>query len=309
MKLWRRDDGQATVLAAVFMFGMVVLAAFVLDVGSWFRQQRASQATVDAAALAGAQVLPKDPTRARAIAADFASRNGGIAGATITVSSKWSPNDMITVSQTGAAPGFFSQILGIGTVDVSAHASAVIEVPAEAKYVAPITVNIKHPKLSGPGCPCIGINNVTTLPLGKTGAPGAFAMLNLDPTDITGTVGSSILADWITNGYDQNLPLGEYFSDPGAKFNDSKIQAALQGRFKTDLLFPVYDELVSQGSNAEYHIIGWVAFHLTDVQASGTGGSLTGYFTDVIWQGAIPPSGPPSPAIPDLGVYTVALID
>lgn len=307
MSRLRRDDGQATVLAAVFMIGMLALAAFVLDVGSWFRQQRASQSTVDAAALAGAQGLPSDPSKAYDLATDFANKNGGVAGATITISSKWNPNDMITVSQTGSAPGFFSKILGIDSVNVSAHASAVVAIPGEAKFVAPITVNIKHPQLSGPGCPCYGVP--TTLPLGKTGAPGAFALLNLDPTDINGTVGSSTMASWLTNGYDKNLPLGEYFSDPGTKYNDSKVQAALQSRFKSDMLFPVYDTLLNGGSNAQYHIIGWAAFHLTDASASGTSGSLTGYFTNVFWQGVVSTSGPPSPAIPDLGVHTIALIN
>jgi Flp pilus assembly protein TadG len=303
----RSEEGQATVLAAVFMIGMLALAAFVLDVGSWFHQQRASQSTVDAAALAGAQALPADPSNAYDLATDFANKNGGVAGATITVASKWNPNDMITVSQTGSAPGFFSKILGIDSVNVSAHAAAVVAIPSEAKFVAPITVNIKHPQLSGPGCPCYGVT--TTLPLGKTGAPGAFALLNLDPTDITGTVGSSTMASWLTEGYDKNLPLGEYFSDPGTKFNDSKVQAALQGRFKSDLLFPVYDTLISGGSNAQYHIIGWAAFHLTDEWASGTEGALTGYFTNVFWQGVVSTSGPSSPAIPDLGVHTIALIN
>jgi Flp pilus assembly protein TadG len=307
MNRLRRDDGQATVLAAVFMIGMLALAAFVLDVGSWFRQQRASQSTVDAAALAGAQALPANPSNAYDLATSFANKNGGVAGATITIASKWNPNDMITVSQTGSAPGFFSKILGINSVNVSAHATAVIAIPWETKYVAPITVNIKHPQLSGPGCPCFGVK--TTLPLGKTGAPGAFAMLNLDPTDDKGTVGASTMASWLSQGYDKNLPLGEYYSDPGAKFNDSKIQDALQSRFNSDLLFPVYDDLISSGSNAQYHIIGWAAFHLTDESASGTEGSLSGYFTKVLWQGVVSTKGPHSPAIPDLGVHTIALID
>jgi hypothetical protein len=74
-------------------------------------------------------------------------------------------------------------------------------------------------------------------------------------------------------------------------------------------MFPVYDNLISSGSNAQYHIIGWAAFHLTDESASGSEGSLTGYFTNVLWQGVVSTSGPHSPAIPDLGVHTIALID
>jgi hypothetical protein len=180
-------------------------------------------------------------------------------------------------------------------------------VPTSARYVAPIVVNIKHPDLSGPGCPCF--NDPTTLDLGKTGAPGAFALVNLDLSDEKGTIGASTLADWIQHGYDKYLPLGSYFSDPGAKWNNNTIQAAMQLRYGTDLLFPVYDTLIDGGSNAEYHILGWAGFHLTRAQANGDSGTLDGYFTQVIWQGLVSVDGGPSPAIPDLGVHSVALVD
>jgi Flp pilus assembly protein TadG len=303
----RREEGQVTVLAAVFMIVLVGMAGFVLDVGSWFRQQRVTQSTVDAAALAGAQALPGSVSDANAAATDFAGRNGGVAGLSITFGNKWRSNDMITVKQTTPSTGFFSRLFGVTTVSLSAKASAVSEVPSEARYVAPIVVNIKHPDLSGPGCPCF--NLPTTLDLGKTGAPGAFALINLDQTDTTGTIGASTLADWIANGYDKLLELGSYFSDPGAKWNNNTIQDAMQARYGTDLLFPVYDTLVDQGSNATYHIIAWASFHLTLAQAGGSDGSLSGYFTQVIWQGLVDESGPSSPPIPDLGVHSVALVD
>jgi Flp pilus assembly protein TadG len=303
----RSADGQVTVMAAVLMVFLVAMVAFVLDVGSWFRQQRISQSTVDAAALAGAQVLPNDPGSATTLASTFANKNGGVLGATITIGSKWNPNDMITVKQTKSATGFFSKVLGINTVSVHAKATAVAAIPVQTLGIAPITVNILHPQLSGAGCPCFNVP--TTLPLGKTGAPGAFALLDLDYTDENGTVGASTLASWISQGYNNYLPLGVYFSDPGAKWNNSIIQNALISRYNSDLLFPVYDTLVGSGSNAEYHVIAWVGFHLQSVDASGTSGSLTGYFTRIIWQGIVSQSGPSNPAIPDLGVRTVALID
>jgi hypothetical protein len=66
--------------------------------------------------------------------------------------------------------------------------------------------------------------------------------------------------------------------------------------------------LAKQGSNAGYHVIAWAGFHLTQTQASGTNGSLSGYFTRVIWAGIVSKSGPPV-NVPDLGVRSVALID
>ena len=142
----------------------------------------------------------------------------------------WNSNDTITVKQTRPAAGFFSKVLGISTVNVHAKATAVAAIPAQTLGLAPITVNILHPQLSGAGCPCFNVP--TTLPLGKTGAPGAFALLDLDYGDTNGTVGASTLASWISQGYDSYLPLGVYFSDPGAKWNNSIIQNALISRLR-----------------------------------------------------------------------------
>jgi hypothetical protein len=310
MKSLRNEGGQVMVLTALFMVVMVGMTAFVVDVGSWFHTQRATQSTVDAAALAGAQALPADPTAATSLAIDYGAKNGGgIAGANITFESKYAPNDTIRIKATKPAPGFFASIFGIGSVTVGAHASAMAGVPTKAQYVAPIVVNIAHPDLSGPGCPnaCFGPDHQTTLPLGKTGAPGAFDLLNLNENQTSGTVGASTLASWIQNGYSRYLPLGGYFSDPGAKFNGSEIGNALDARVGTELLFPVYDTLVSQGSNATYHVIAWVGFHLLSGDLQGNNGTLTGYFTKVIWQGLLPASGPDN--VPDLGVRSVALVD
>jgi hypothetical protein len=306
MRMLRREEGQTIVMAAVSMVVLLGLSGMVLDVGSWFRQQRVSQATVDAAALAGAQALPTDPNSARTLASDFAAKNGGVAGATFTVSTKWSPNDMITVSQVGSASGFFSKLFGVSTVSLHAHASAVSKIPTEVNGVAPITVDIKHPMLSGPGCPCFNVP--TTIPLGKKGVPGGFGLIDLDQAD-GGTAGNSTVSTWITNGYQGYLPTGGYFSDTGAKFTAKQVQDSLVGRYNTDLLFPVYDSITDQGSNATYHIIGWVSFHISLTQSAGNDGSLTGYFDRVIWDGIVSTTGSTNPQIPDFGVYSVALLD
>jgi hypothetical protein len=301
----RRQDGQVTVLVAVFIVMIVGMAGFVIDVGSWFRQQRASQATVDSAALAGAQVLTSGTAKATEMALTYAGDNGGVDGASITFSSRYAPGDTITVKQAQEASGFFSRAIGFSSVvTVRAKASAISELPTAVMGAAPIAVDIHHPMLSGSGCPCFFVP--TTIDLDKKGVPGAFGMIDLDTHN--GNTGTSTLADWITNGYNQYLPLGNYDSDPGAKFNSSQIQDALSAKYGSDLLFPVYDSLDGQGSNAAYHVVGWAAFHITLSQASGSSGTLSGWFDRVIWQGIAPAEGP-SADMPDLGVHSVALVD
>jgi Putative Flp pilus-assembly TadE/G-like len=301
----RCERGQATVLTAVVLIAMLGMAGFVIDVGSWFRQQRLTQATVDAAALAGAQALPATPGTASSLASQYASKNGGVAGTSITISTHLNTNDKITVTQSKPTTGFFSKLFGVNTVTVGSKASAISEVPEAAMGVAPIGVDIHHKKLSGPGCPCF--NEPTTIDLGKVGVPGGFMLIDLN-TAAGGNTGSSTLADWISHGYQAYLPLGDYPSDTGAKFNNGQIQNALIGRYGTDLLFPVYDKVSGNGSNAQYQIVGWASFHITNTTAGGTNGKLSGYFDRVIWDGIVSTKGPKKP-IPDLGVHSVALID
>lgn len=161
--------------------------------------------------------------------------------------------------------------------------------------------------LSGPGCPCFDVP--TSIPLGKVGVPGGFTLIDLNRSD-GGNAGTSTLAQWVAKGYQAYLPLGDYDSDPGASFDSSTIQSALQGRYGTDLLFPVYNQVSGEGSHASYQIVGWASFHLTNVKpGNGNSGELDGYFDRVIWDGIVSSTGPSDPDIPDLGVYSVALID
>jgi Flp pilus assembly protein TadG len=303
-QLRRCQRGQALVLMVVFMAFMLGLAALVLDVGSWFRSQRQLQSAADAAALAGAQALPNSPGDASGLAQQYATKNASdLASADYSFGSDIFPNDRITVHLTRNAPGFFARVFGIDSVHVGATATAQAKTMAQAKHVAPIVVQNTQSMLAGSGCPCFGPANETTLPL-RTNAPGGFALVDLSGSG-NGTTSNDAIANWIVNGYPDYLPVGAYFSDPGAKFNNSQIQSALNSRIGTELLFPVYDTYNGGGANAGYHVIGWAAFHIESISLNGQG-SLTGYFTEVTWDGI----GGTSSASggPNYGARTIQLV-
>jgi len=282
------------------------MAALVLDIGSWYRADRATQSTADAAALAGAQALPYDPANARSLALQYAGKNGGgLSSSNIQVLNGDGPNDTVKVHVSRAATGVFTKLFGVNSVTVGSNATARASLMRSAQFVAPIGVNLKHPKLKGTNsCPCFGSGNPTTLPLGKNGAPGSFDLLNIDGSK--GGTGGQTIADWILHGFSGYLPIGSYLSDPGAKWNDAPIGSALQQRMNTDLLFPVYDTLTGQGSNAVYHVVGWVGFHLTGFTAQGNSGTISGWFTQVVWDGIESTS---NDGVPDLGVRVIKLVD
>jgi putative Flp pilus-assembly TadE/G-like protein len=291
MSIRRNESGQAIILMTLSLVVILGMAALVVDVGNWFHTKRRLQGTADAAALAGAQQLPDDPSGAQSMALTYAGKNGGdVAGADIAVSSTVLPNDTISVRARKTEAGFFGGVLGIASADIDARAKVRVGPPAQAKYVAPMVVYCGQELIKncdGKGTPSFGVP--TSLDYDKMGAPGAFGMLDLEGGK--GTVGSSEEAAWILTGFDKYLPLGIYNSDPGAKFNSSNIEDALTARIGTVLLFPVFKTLTGGGSGAEYDIIGWIGFRLTGFTVKGTNATLDGSFTEFIASGILATSG------------------
>jgi Putative Flp pilus-assembly TadE/G-like len=307
--------GQAAVLTILFLTVLIGASAMALDVGSWFHAKRELQARVDAAALAGAQGLPTGTSTAQALAIQYAAENGGALDTSgISFQTQVTPSDTIAVQMSAPAPGFFSKLFGIDSVTVAAHAAARTGGISQAEYASPVGVNLAHPDLSGSGCPCFG--QQTTLELGKIG-PGGFDLLNIDGS--RGGTNPNTLASWMDNGLDAYMPLGNYYSDPGAKFNNSGMQQALDDNIGKEMLFPVYDYTAGNGSNLTYHVVAWVGFVLTAYDTTGGGngssscsvrgsqGTLCGYFTQVIWQGIQGSTGSQDGL--DLGARAVQLVN
>jgi Flp pilus assembly protein TadG len=302
----KHSCGQAYVLTILFLVVLLGMAAAVLDVGSWYRAQRALQATVDSAALAGAQKLPESSGEATALANDYAAKNGG-GSITVKFSSQVVQNDTITVDGTKPAPGFFAKVFGVKSVTVRAHASARTGGITQAKYVVPIVVDEKHPKLQCNPNPCSGATELNYQHLKSNGSPdgsGNFGFINLTGD---GGVGTSDLEKWMTNGFDKYLGLGDYDARTGNPFSSSHVGDVLDARVGDILLFPIYRKLTGTGTGAKYQIVGWAAFRLTGIDVHGSNEKLFGEFVDVTWDGIQASSVGETP--PDFGVKNVSLID
>lgn len=301
----RNEDGQAMVMTSIFLTVLIALVAFTVDVGSWYREHRQAQSTADAAALAAAQALPAASTvQAQGLATTYADDNGANLDPTngITFRSDYNPNDTVVVKVARHAPGFFS---GLDSTTVRATAAARSGVPIEVMGAAPIVVNKNQPELTGPGCPCFGpTHELTDFGLAKVpGMPGGFGLIDLDATGANH--GTNDVRDWISNGYDSYLALGNYNQETGAKF--ASASDALNARVGTNMLFPVYDTYGGPGHNGQYHIVGWVAFYLDSWEKkSGNDVRLNGWFTSVIWNGI---QSNTNPNIPDFGVHSIALVN
>ncbi|HEY5539831.1 MAG TPA: pilus assembly protein TadG-related protein [Coriobacteriia bacterium] len=138
------DSGAVAVIVALMMVVLVGVAALVVDMGSLYVERRKMQTAADAAALAGVQELPGDPTEARRIAAAYVSVNASEATG---VSISFPPggnvaNDTILVTvDTPEAPLFFARIWGQSSAPVAASAAARVTSPtAYGKGVMPLGI-------------------------------------------------------------------------------------------------------------------------------------------------------------------------
>jgi Putative Flp pilus-assembly TadE/G-like len=304
MSTTERQTGQATVITVLFMTVLIAMAAAVLDVGSWYRADRALQSTVDAAALAGAQALPENPVQAELLALEYADKNGGNVDVTeISITSTTFGPDTITVDAEAPTPGFFARLFGIDSVTVAARAKARAGGVSQAQYVAPIVVHEDTVlekgicKKAGVGSPACADFELSYDHLkngnGKDGGPdasGSFGFINLTGE---GGVGSNELGDWILNGLNEYMALGTYNTSTGNPFSSNNIKGALEKRLGENpvLLFPIYETITGTGDNAEYVIVGWVAFHITGMNLAGNNEKIKGWFEEVIWDGILTQSG------------------
>jgi Putative Flp pilus-assembly TadE/G-like len=308
----KQNCGQAYVLTVLFLVVLLGMAAAVLDAGSWYRADRALQATVDAAALAGAQALPEDSGEAAALADEYATKNGG-GSITVSFDTEVFDDDTIIVEGSRPAPGFFAKVFGVDSVTVNARAKARAGYPAAAKWVAPIVVNVKHEKLQN--CPndppCKDDTSLEYYHLKNKGeqndGAGSFGFINL--TGDNG-VGSNELGNWISEGFDQLLEVNkDYLVSTGNPFSSNNIKGALDEKVKEGdiLLFPVYDKLTGTGNNAKYHIVGFAAFVITSMDLTGNNEKFFGHFVSVTWEAVQASKAGAAP--PNFGVKNVSLID
>ena len=118
------ESGQILVIFALLIVVISMFVMAVVDVGFFLHERALAQQTADAAALAGAQELPDNPTSAEAVARDYVGRNG-LDPNTVDISFRCTSQseficneaagvyDTIVVTPHSKAPAFFGGLLSI----------------------------------------------------------------------------------------------------------------------------------------------------------------------------------------------------
>ena len=288
MKQRARDDrGSALAFVVCFMVVFLGVMALVIDWGSWFTEQRHLQAAADAATMAGAQDLPNTGT-ASATATTYAADH-------VSGLDTWTPSFpntyTIDVTLTKKSKAFFAKFLGINSMNVRAHARAVVGTPGELYNVVPIGVKQSAVCVAGStGC----FNTAKTLTFDDTTtssfSSSTWGLIDLSGSSTasdtcTGNVGQSEQSTWVANGYSGRLSVGRYY---GASTGQrTALQTAFNTMIGKVLLIPVFDTSASPWcKTGGFHVIGWAAWVIDQVIPNADWNphvkKLHGHFTEYI---------------------------
>ena len=279
------EPGQALVLVALLLLGLLATLAFVLDGGNIYLQRRRMQNAADSGAMAGALILALNGTEAeaRAVAQDYAMQRNKADVAQITIT----PAQITVIAEEHSATTF-ARIIGIDQLTVTARAVAKFAPVGSLGGLAPIAVRDFDYSFSVPYTiwddnpdvpPDPTLGNISGSYRGWLNLPCVYPMS-------CGDAGAGDLKTWMVNGYPEITRVNTWVTgSSGVKA--STIAQAMVGQV---LKIAVYDDIQDKYSNkAYYHILKFAAFKVTRVYASGNPKGIEGTFAYAFTPG--PPDG------------------
>ncbi len=285
----RSESGQALVVFAVLLVGLVAMLALVLDGGSIYLSRRRMQNAADAGAMAGARVLAGNGSTAEVTAAaqDYAITRNGATTCDVTID-----GSSVTVVTGFTVPATFARVLGLEGFPVTAQATARMGPVSGLGGLAPISIRDFDYQFGMPYW--IWDSDKDEDPLTGNISGSGRGWLTLDcklPTSCVGA-GASTLTEWMRNGYPGMINTDDWvFGNSGTKA--SVITEASVG----DLLrIVVYDTIQSN----YYHVVHFAAFRVIQVQGTTDKKGIRGVFEYFCT------AGPPGSG-PDGGVRTFDL--
>ena len=114
----RGEDGQTALMLMALMGLLMALGVMVVDVGMAYGSRREAQTAADLAALAGAGLLPDDPTGAQTLVLDYLKSNGlDPADPDVTAQVSFPTANQIEVLISAPSQTFFSGVFALNGLD------------------------------------------------------------------------------------------------------------------------------------------------------------------------------------------------
>lgn len=298
-----QESGSVVVLVAIALTALLGLCAIVTDIGLMYAQKAHLQNSVDAAALAGVQELPNDPTAAAQKAGNYAAQNG-VSNVTVEFGAN---NTKIIVSATQQVPTYFARILGITEEQISVTAKAIMVPPTKLAGAVPLSIQEqdlaygqRYVLKSGGGSGTLSwyfdenVNNKAKKADGTSsdtsGTSGWYGALEL-----SGTGANTYEVD-LANGYQGILYVGQIVDVEHGNMS-GPTEDAINTRLSRDtcephntfsnyrrdapeiIYVPIVRIISENGSSVQQvQIVGFAAFFLEGVAGNGNDSVITGWF-------------------------------
>lgn len=272
-----RERGQLLVVFALTLVGLIGAVGLVIDGGSTFVQRRDEQNVADAAAMAAgyAHVMGANPTTAALAVSAANGYTFGSNGVSISVSSTAST---VTVTVSKPHRNYFAGLLGLGSWDVSATATAEFGQPNGVYGAMPLIFNQD------------AFNN----PLNRSAPGGEFGEPLSGSEDVPQGTDQFNWTVYCEAGVDCNADSSTVDTLVGIGGYDATI-------FLTDSIAPLnagshttlFDALADEVGESwpvgivddDGTLVGWAWFHLTGA-VGGSTKEVTGWFDTEVHQEA-----------------------
>lgn len=292
----RREEGSVAVIVALAMVGLLGSLALAGDLGRVYVLRERAQNAMDAAALAGAQVVFQGAQTAEQEAYAVAQDNG-VAADNVVIDTA---NDTVDTFCTETVPLYFARVFGYGQTTFSVHAQAAAQSLFSAGGVAPVGV-VEQNFVYG--------QEYSLTQGAGDGTGGNYGLLAL------GGNGASVVEQNLIYGYSGTLSVGQWVStEPGHETGpvqdgiEYRLQEANGCTFATAtescplvLILPVIQSLDGNGKG-QVLIVGFAAFYLDGFDGSGGHSSIVGRFMQMVVPGSTSPGQ-------NFGLYGVRLTE
>lgn len=301
-RLIRKEEGTVIVLVAIGLTVFLGFTALVTDVGLLLMKRNQLVQAMDAAALAGVQELPDNPTGAVQKAEEYAQKNGvDPTEVNITITPD---NKQINVESTKEVNLIFARIFGEDKSNVKALAKAIIGPVKNVRGVVPMSV---LDQLLVPGTQYI-IKSAEGIGSYNNGWRGIL--------DFTGGGGGSAEYRELTrDGYTGELVIGkaveEETGNKSGPVEDgvkdriaacTRVPSCTANDYEPDCPRLVWVPVVQEVDSKTVKIVGFAAFFLERVDGSGSSNNVWGTLVQQTVSAEI------DPTLAEYGLYGAKLI-
>lgn len=299
--LIKREDGTVVVLVAIGITVFLGFTAMVADAGMLYMERSKLVQAMDAAALAGVQELPDNPSAAVQKAQEYAQKNGvNPADLTITVGVD---NKDISIGTTKQVNLAFARVLGFNVSNVEAKAKAAVAPAKTVSRFIPMSV-LDQPLVVGSEYKLKSADKVGTYNNGWRGI--------LDFTG--GGGGANEYREMTRNGYPGQLTVGQVVekemgnkSGPTVQGVEDRIAACTRtpactyNDYEPGCPRLVWVPVVVEVDQSHVRVVGFAAFFIQRVDGNGNNNNVWGTFVKETI------SAETDPAAADYGLYGAKL--